>query len=72
MSRCGHPRRITDNAVRPRLGEQSKAANIPFPVFQAVEQTVVLPQDFAAATVKLEMIGNNGSPVEAEFVWAVK
>ena len=29
----GHPRRITDNAVRPRLGEQSKAANIPFPVF---------------------------------------
>ena len=43
-----------------------------FRYFQELEQTVVLPQDFAAATVKLEMIGNNSGPVEAEFVWAAE
>lgn len=43
-----------------------------FRYFQELEQTVVLPQDFVAATVKLAMIGNNSAPVETEFVWAAE
>ena len=54
------------------LESSPKQLTFRFRYFQEVEQTVVLPQDFAAATVKLEMIGNNGSPVEAEFVWAAE
>ena len=43
-----------------------------FRYFQELEQRVVLPQDFAATTVKLAMIGKNTTPVEAEFVWAAE
>jgi hypothetical protein len=43
-----------------------------FRYFQEIEQTVVLPQDFAATAIKLEMIGNNSAPVEAQFVWAAE
>ena len=40
-----------------------------FRYFQELEQTVVLPQDFAPASLKLVMIGNNRPPAEAQFVW---
>ena len=40
-----------------------------FRYFQELEQTVVLPQDFAPASLKFVMIGNNRPPAEAQFVW---
>lgn len=62
---------VVENLTGADLGFDSTKLKFRFRYFQDLEQVITLPPDFEPSRVKVALVGDRRSPVEAEFVWPV-